>query len=241
MAFRFGILSASGAWAAALIGGLVFGFGGISWAVLLVVFFLSSSLIPSIRDLARKSEKVLKPRRNWKQVLVNGGPGLIVLLISYFYKTGIDLWLVYGGMIAAVTADTWATEIGVLSRNQPVNIISWKKVQKGDSGAVSIVGSLAAVIGSLFIALLWHFCDPAGSFMGILAITVSGFAGALVDSILGATIQGHYLDPENEKVVERPGKNSKLIRGWSWMNNDVVNLACSISGGLIALLVYFLD
>jgi len=241
LAFRFGLLSASGAWAAALIGGLVFGFGGINGAVLLVAFFLSSSLIPSMRYMIGKSRKELKPRRNWKQVLVNGGPGLIVLLISYFYQTGIDLWLVYGGMIAAVTADTWATEIGVLSRHQPVNIISWKKAQKGDSGAVSILGSLAAVIGGLFIALLWYLCDPAESLIGILAITISGFAGALIDSILGATIQGHYLDLENEKVVESPGNNSKLIRGWSWLNNDVVNLACSISGGLIALLVYFLD
>ncbi len=224
-----------------MIGGLILGFGGFSWAILLVAFFLSSRLISYLRDMGGESGKKLKPRRNWKQVLVNGGPGLIVFLTGYFFQTGVDLWLVYGGMMAAVTADTWATEIGVLSRNLPLNVISWKKADKGESGAVSILGSLAAVTGSLFIALIWYFCEPSGNLIGILVIIISGFTGALADSILGATIQGHYLDPENGKITETPYKNSKLIRGWSWVNNDVVNLACSITGGSIALLMYFID
>jgi len=108
--YRYGLLSISGAWAATFVGGLTFGFGGMRWAILMVLFFLFSSLIPYFRD-GFGVKVVKRPKRRWKQVLVNGGPGLVVLIIGYFFETGIDLWLVYGGMIAAVTSDTWATEI----------------------------------------------------------------------------------------------------------------------------------
>jgi len=44
-AYRAGALTPSGAWAAVLTGGLIFGLGGFSWAVLLLTFFISSSVL----------------------------------------------------------------------------------------------------------------------------------------------------------------------------------------------------
>lgn len=46
LAYRFHALSRSGALAAAVSGGLVFGLGGLSWAILLLAFFISSVTQP---------------------------------------------------------------------------------------------------------------------------------------------------------------------------------------------------
>ena len=146
-AYRFGLLSINGAWAAVFIGGFTFGLGGLKAAALLVFFFLSTSLIPIMRDKYTGTDKKSKPMRNWKQVLVNGGPGLIILLLNYYIIAGDVLWPVYAGMIAAVTADTWATELGVLSKRAPRKITTWKAVERGTSGAVSFIGFCAAFSG----------------------------------------------------------------------------------------------
>ena len=52
------------------------------------------------------------------------------------------------GALAAVNADTWSTELGVLSSGRPRLITSLKPVEKGTSGGVSLVGTLAALAGA---------------------------------------------------------------------------------------------
>jgi len=73
--------------------------------------------------------------------------------------------------------------------------------------------------------------------MDLFIILVSGFVGALVDSILGATVQGLYIEDDSGEILEKRGDNGRLIRGLSWVDNDVVNLACALSGGLTAFLI----
>src|SRR4030065_49076 len=84
LSFRAGALNRSGAWAAALTGGLVFGLGGLPWAALLLIFFISSSGLSRAfqRRKADLSEKFSKgSQRDYAQVLANGGVGALLALV----------------------------------------------------------------------------------------------------------------------------------------------------------------
>jgi uncharacterized protein (TIGR00297 family) len=237
LAYRAGALSASGAWAAALVGGLIFGLGGVAWAVLLLAFFLSSSAL-SRTFSARKiqaSEKAAKgSRRDWGQVFANGGLGALLALLQALFPGLPWFWVAYAGALAAVNADTWATELGALSRVPPRLILSGEVVEPGSSGGVTWAGYLAALAGAALIGL------------GALAFPpLRGSLGLLVDSLLGATWQAIYYCPNCHKETERHPRHTCEIktlhrRGLRWLNNDLVNLACSGVGAFTALVLWLL-
>ena len=87
-AYVAGALNRSGLIAAILLGTVVFGLGGLAWAVLLIAFFVSSSLLSRLfsRRKAKMEEKFSKGhQRDAAQVLANGGiAGLCVLLGQAF-------------------------------------------------------------------------------------------------------------------------------------------------------------
>ena len=65
---------------------------------------------------------------------------------------------------------------------------------------------------------------------------VAGLVSCLLDSVLGATAQALYRDRISAQLTERPtagGLPNTLIRGWGWMNNDRVNLACTVAGATL--------
>ena len=222
LALRARALSPSGALAAILTGGLIFGLGGLPWAILLLVFFISSSALSRLfaRRKASLDEKFSKgSQRDWGQVLANGGLGaLLVLVFAALEAFGAALpgtwaWLAYAGAMAAVNADTWATEIGVLNPHPPRLITTGRPVERGASGAVSLLGTLVAL---------------------------GGLAGSLFDSLHGATVQAIYYCPACQKETERHpqhtcGSFTQPRRGWRWLNNDGVNFLCSLAGALITV------
>src|SRR4030065_2442897 len=130
LAWRAGSLSGSGAWVAAVTGGLIFGLGGLPWAILLLTFFISSSALSRAfrQQKASLAEKFSKGSgREWGQVLANGGLGAL-LAIGYAVKPDLDwLWLAYAGAMAAGDADTWSPQLGVLSPVPPLLITPGKK------------------------------------------------------------------------------------------------------------------
>jgi uncharacterized membrane protein len=77
-------------------------------------------------------------------------------------------------------------------------------------------------------------------FQQFATITVGGFVGALIDSLLGASLQAIYYCPQCQKETERHplhscGSATSLKRGWVWLNNDWVNAACTLSAGLVGI------
>jgi Raf kinase inhibitor-like YbhB/YbcL family protein/uncharacterized protein (TIGR00297 family) len=244
-------LSMSGAIAAAVLGTVVFGLGGLPWAVLLLAFFISSSLLSHFfkRRKAAVEEKFSKgSRRDVWQVSANGLIAGLAVLVHLAFPDAFWPWLAFAGSLAAVNADTWATEIGILGKNSPRLITTGSVVERGTSGGVSLPGTLAAAAGAgligLLAVLLWQgsapLAFPSETIMVILILTLAGLAGSLVDSLLGATIQALYVCPTCRKETEKHplhtcGSVTTHHRGLTWLNNDAVNAACSLSGALLAV------
>lgn len=147
-----------------------------------------------------------------------------------FFPHGFLLFL---AALAAANADTWATEIGSALGGQPYDVCTGRKAAAGTSGAVSLPGTAAALAGA---ALLGAF---AGGGKAFAVVTVSGFAGALLDSLLGATVQAQWRDPvESSRWTER-SQAYPPERGWRRLGNDGVNLLCTLAGaGGAALLAH---
>jgi uncharacterized protein (TIGR00297 family) len=242
-AWRAGALTSSGAWAAVLMGSVIFGLGGLRWAALLLTFFITSSGLSRLFKERKRAvnEKYAKgSRRDWAQVLANGGLAMFIIGPHLLYPAADWPWLAFAGALATANADTWATELGILSPRGPRLITNGTRVPKGTSGGISLVGTLATTAGAALVGLVaWAFSPDSPGWPLLAAITLAGVAGSLVDSMLGATVQAIYYDPvrqkETEKVViNADGTPAEPVRGQVWINNDMVNFTASACGALTA-------
>jgi uncharacterized protein (TIGR00297 family) len=248
-AWQLKALTRSGALAAFLTGGLVFGMGGLPWAALLLAFFITSSGLSRLfgrRKQAVEANYAKGSQRDGGQVLANGGVGAALALLHGLFPEQGWLWIAFTGTMAAVNADTWATELGVFNPGAPRLITTWKSVEKGASGGVSALGSLAALGGAALIGLSAAAFSPSEQAPAlILAASLAGLLGSLVDSLLGAAVQAIYWCPACQKETERHpqhacGSPTTLLRGVKWVNNEVVNFACALAGAGSAALIWSL-
>ncbi len=245
-AYRVHSLSRSGAWAAVVVGAIIFGIGGWQWAILLLTFFISSSALTRAFK-GRKSglnEKFSKGgQRDAGQVLGNGALATLFAALHFLYPVAPWVWMAFAASLAAVNADTWATELGVLDPRPPRRIVNpLQVVEKGTSGGVSLTGTLVALAGSCLIgALAVAFSpQPVPWTMGLL-VGLAGWLGSLFDSFLGATFQAIYYCPRCEKETEQHPLHTCGIltthkRGWRWLDNDWVNFGCGMFAVLVVLL-----
>ncbi len=246
LGYRRGALNRSGVLGAILTGTLIFGWGGWDWGLLLIAFFVSSSFLSFYRagDKVGLAEKFSKGhRRDWGQALANGGLAALLAICSVLWPD--SLWFIAAaGALAAVNADTWATELGVLSRRAPRLITTGRPVEVGTSGGITGQGTLATVGGAFFIGGMGTLAtwvggaDAASGGRILLAATVGGVVGSLFDSLMGATVQAIYwcdtCQKETERRIHRCGSETRQVRGLSWMNNDVVNFLASLAGAASA-------
>ncbi len=224
-------------------GWLIFSLGKMTFSVPILAFFVSSSLLSK----AGKSKKdVLSgyvqkgSRRDARQVLANGLIPTILLLLWHQSQNSTFAAL-YFVSLASATSDTWATEIGLLSKRSPRSLLHFKEVPKGASGGVTLLGLSGALAGALMIAstvVLSDFSTPSldVSYKVILIITTSGLIAQTVDSLLGVSFQVKYCCPRCGETIERQTHctHVKAVResGWPWLDNDMVNLL-SILGGVV--------
>ncbi len=256
--YRREALTPSGMAGAVLVGTLIFGFGGWEWGMLLISFFLLSSALSFYKRQTKEAlaEKFAKgSRRDLGQALANGGMGAL-LALAYAFTGETLLFPAFVGAMATVNADTWATEIGVLSRRAPRLITTGTQVEPGTSGGITLLGTLATLAGGLSMglaAVLFLLLDdigggagfelletrvPAGVLGLLLVSGAGGLAGAFFDSLLGATVQAIYYSPtrhkETERRVDPGGTPNSHVRGWPWLDNDWVNFISSGVGALAA-------
>jgi uncharacterized protein (TIGR00297 family) len=240
LAYRFRLLSRSGATAATFLGAVIYGSGSWPWTLPLLGFFLPSSLL-SIWSKQRRPvpsgfyEK--GSRRDAWQVLANGGPAGIFAVA--WLATGDDQFrLAYLGSLAAASADTWGTELGAFSPTHPRLLSSFRSVDAGTSGGITFLGLAGSALGAALIATAGLWCMPGSLAVGVAAIMIAGVGGSLVDSLAGATIQAQYRCELCGRVTERQwhcGSKRGRVRGFSMVTNDLVNALCTLSGAGLAL------
>lgn len=243
LAYRLHSLSRGGAFSSTILGTIVVGLGGWQWALPLIAFFLiSSALTKAFASRKRQlNEKYAKSGpRDAGQVAANGAPAAIFVLMHALLPQAVWPWLAFNAALAAATADTWATELGPLASMKPRLITHLsREVEPGESGGVTLVGTIAALSGSTGIGLLAATLRPESGAPGVFVIAVGGVLGALFDSFLGATVQAMYVCPADRRETERYpfhscGARTIRVRGWSWLSNDWVNFGCTACGALTA-------
>ncbi len=255
-------VSPSGAFTGFMVGFVIFIGGGVLFWLHLGVFFISSTLLGHFKG-DKKAQSTAQhekhDQRDGIQVLSNAGPGAAAAILYLFYPHPA-LAAAFAASFAAANADTWAGEIGMLSKEPPVSIIHRYRLPTGTSGGVTRLGFYASAAGAAFIALLssaWFFLSGAlhatsaatafvtapalllGALTLGLLVTVSGVLGALIDSILGATVQAGYRCAVTGVTTERPATDNRpnlLIKGSPYITNDTVNFL-SVSAASIAAFV----
>lgn len=236
-------LDMKGSLATFFLASVIFGVGGWQWTVPMFVFFVSSSLLSKVgKQKKRVFESVFAKSdvRDHGQVLANGGIGALLAVAQFMVPT-TDFYPAYLGSVAAVTADTWGTEIGLLSKGKTYSVVSLAEVERGSNGGISSAGMTGVLLGAKVIFLSttpWVLGSFARSDWSPVVryglwIIVAGMLGSLVDSFLGATLQAEYQCTVCGTHTERSvhcDSPAKLVGGKKWMTNDAVNWCCAFTG-----------
>ena len=229
--FRKKHLSLSGFISASFMGTLIIGFGGLDHLIPISMFFISSTILSKFNS--QKAIK-LESNRNAAQVFANGGLALLLCIVNHFFPNNF-LYYSFIAAIAAANSDTWGTEIGKFSKKNPIDIISGKKLEAGESGGVTLIGIIGSLLGSLLISLTGYLFDVDIKYLMI--IFLSGFLASLFDSILGSTFQSRFISKNGLIISESYNKNYYLFTGDKRLNNDAVNFFCTVSSPLFLIII----
>lgn len=248
LAWKAKQLTVSGAVLAWAEGVCISWFLGFEGLAVMLLFFLSAAVIGRCSKRIHASGDVMGIQkktgaRDWMQVIANGAPATAAALLYGVAPTPLAL-VMFGAGVAEAASDTWAGEIGVLSRRKPVSILTMRPVSPGLSGGISVLGTFSGLAGALMIAVFWLGCfavfgaQEFSAWIGYASfVTVGGFSGCLMDSLLGALVQAHYWDDERQRLTEHEfvdGRKLELSRGIRWVDNDMVNLISNLFGVLLA-------
>lgn len=270
--YRKKSLSYTGALAAVFVGCGTIGCSLRFGLTLLAFFFSSSKLTQYKEEVKAQIDDNHKSggQRDWIQVFCNA---LVPTLIAIAYgalagcvdvplgpSPHLDplradiITLLMGaflGYYACCCGDTWASELGTLSKDTPRLITTLRPVRKGTNGGVSLLGLSASIAGGLFVGLVFYVAGIVSPTLWIfdaqqeLALSqwkliplglLAGLFGSLLDSLLGATLQFTGYDPVKEKVVSKPGPGIVHISGMRLLSNNMVNLiSASLTSALTAV------
>jgi uncharacterized protein (TIGR00297 family) len=207
----------------------------------LLAFFFSSTALSAWRSASKHAATLdvveKSAERDAVQVLANGGVFALGALAAIVAPSLIWAPLALGAL-AAATADTWATEVGAAIGGIPHLITDLTRVPVGTSGAVSLAGSAAMVLGAVWLGTAARGLgfDPHV----VLPTIAGGVGGALADTLLGATVQERHWCPqcrrETEQRIHRCGGRTDYRRGVRGFGNDAVNLTSTVVGAAIAVL-----
>ncbi|WP_350344308.1 DUF92 domain-containing protein [Proteinivorax tanatarense] len=249
LAYKKESLNLSGAISAIILGTLLFVFGGAFLWMIMIGFFISSSVISKLGKRQKEFTKDINEkgsRRDVTQVLANGGLGLAVAF-CYYLTDAEEFLLAYVVLFASVNADTWSSELGVLSKKKPVSILTFRVVDKGTSGGISKLGTIAAILGSSFIALIFFvgYLLTYGYNNMLMLMTMlcllGGFLGSIIDSVMGGTVQGKFCCQVCNCITEKKIHHNKPTihkKGWKVLNNEGVNFFSAAISSLIMVLIF---
>jgi len=251
LSLRTRIVDKSGLVAGFVVGSSVFIFpkDGWKWFTIILVFHLAAAQFTKHKYEAKRRRGFAQEKggaRAWQNVFANGGVAALLAIGEGLFATDASL-AGFIGAVGTATADTLATEIGLLYPRNPRSIADLrKKVLPGTSGGASPLGEFATLLGSFIIGLaawlLGIFASPEWDFMRVMAIAlISGFLGCTVDSMIGATVQGMFRCSICNKITESKkhcGESSIYVSGCRAIDNNLVNFMSTGIGALVAVSVY---
>jgi uncharacterized protein (TIGR00297 family) len=237
------------------VGYVTLGFGGVAFFGPLLGFFLAINWVGKLAErlaghrLPKNFERVEEKgsKRDYLQVFANAGVCLALTLAYAAVKGDGDasemLFWAYIGSLCAACADTFASEVGILSKKTPVLLWTFKPVPAGLSGGVTLFGYGAAAVGALVpVAVLAAVGSPFGfSPHTLLGAVACGLAGSTVDSIVGATLQAKRQCPDCGRILEKAehcGQATRAFSGLPYISNDVVNAIGAATGAIVGLIVF---
>ena len=229
------------AWALAWVIGFCGGAAGFLALAATFLFTIAAGKLSGARRVQVETALHAKTGpRDAVQILCNVLVGALALLLCRITACRGFLWA-YGGAMAASLADSMASELGVLSRRQPRDILTWKPVPKGLSGGVTALGFAMSALGAALLALTLSLPADGPGYGCFLDVTAAGFFAAVCDSALGSGVQVKYRCAVCGALTEKPvhcAAPGTPERGVVWMTNDAVNLCNNLLGALAALGLY---
>lgn len=200
--------------AGCVLAALIFAGGGYTGITMLAAFFVSGVIVTGWKYSQKIKSGLAENKtgmRNAAQVLANAGAPAIAgsLYLLDIIPRSLSV-LVIAACFSSAIADTVSSEIGNIYGKKYYNILTLKKDQRGLNGVVSAEGFLFGLAGSTLIAAIYSF--SSGWNISALIIIISGTAGNILDSILGAT-------------AERKG----------YIGNDAVNFLNTVFAGALAV------
>lgn len=223
IAYKKESLRLDGFFAALLIGSLIYGYAGGYGYFVLMVFFMSSTLI------GRMDKDHGKAKRTAIQVLANSSLAVLMAILYGTLKHDAFLAL-FVASLGISAADTWASEIGQKSASRPFHIFKFKRIDAGLSGAVSIRGILASVAAGIVFAFIASWVIE--SFFFVFMVGLISFVGSLIDSMLG-TIQVKYIHKISQIITEEKSQLTEYYSGIKYLGNNGVNFLSNMMALLI--------
>lgn len=215
-------------------------FGGKLGIIILLLEYFFIFFIGLIKRLKYNSRKEKQGRR-FLQILINGGLGTLFVILYGIFKNN-KLLIISIISVSGCFIDSVSSDVGVLSKKEPYDIFRRKKVQKGLSGGVSLLGTFSSLICSIIISLFTYMAMNL-NILDFILIAGIIFFQTIVDSFLGSIVQVKYICKKCKRVSEKNlccNTKTDEISGISWINNNMVNLISSIIITIISTLVYFI-
>ncbi len=228
--FKFNILTRRGSFVAYLLGFYLAGIAGWPWLMPVLLFFLSSAAFTKLQHAIKGTGKKSTARNAW-QVLAN----IIWAVTSsvLFLLTQSEIFILFFiAFVAAVTADTWASEIGPMLNKRCFSLSTMRAAPAGTNGGISLFGSLAALSGATIISALSYYVFFGSWHWYIIAIlSASAFLACFADSLLGAFV-------EDKLLRLNYFKKRKALE--SIIPNDLVNMLGSVTAFVFYLLLVYI-
>ena len=215
-------------------------FGGKIGITILLSEYFFIFFIGLIKRLKYNIKKE-KQDRTFLQILINGCFGTLFVILYGIFKNK-ELLIISIISVSECFIDSVSSDIGVLSKKEPYDIFRRKRIQKGLSGGISLLGTLSSLICSIVISLFTYLFLNLNVLDFILIAGIIFFQ-TIVDSFLGSIMQVKYRCKKCKRISESTiccNTKTDKIFGITFINNNMVNLMSSIIITIISTIVYLI-
>ena len=196
LCFRVPLMTKGGWISAGILGTILW--GCLSWQgwISVVIYLLFGSLVTRI-GFRFKKEKGISEKREGKRgpenVWGSAATGVFFAIMANLNLANIALFKVgFAASFVAKLADTFGSEIGKRFGRETYLITSFKKVESGTEGGVSIEGTLASILGAIVMAYVMLCLSIIYTKSQFIIVSSSGFLATILESIIGAKYQNKF-------------------------------------------------